>query len=386
MQKSTTFLDTCLPKEFPSLLVHTSESEVFQGIISVFEIDYFVRVEVARTSHRKLKLFVDNQLRQVLEPFSSILDRLSETCESAYEYLLNLRLLISRATAVSSVNDTWRKLRGSDLYRRLFDELCQVGWDCVFSIGEDLNEITFELVDAKERKHFLRCVLTDDYPSQAPLCYIEAPISFSFPWLKGSQPENDNLANIYRQCLQFIHEQQELFDVMDDWDNNTWILEPMESLRKHLYRRIALDSRCSLWIEISPRCPRGIPNLRFLGPEKNTAILRTRLGENLEKWNSQFYPRQNFEKLMNITFPSKPKTKEEKENGQLECGICYSGWLSGIGAPDIPCEMESCGKYYHTMCLYEWLRSLPDAHQSFDVYFGECPYCMHPIRVRKPEM
>ncbi|EME27237.1 E3 ubiquitin-protein ligase FANCL [Galdieria sulphuraria] len=205
----SSFLATCLSKEFPSLLVHTSQSEVFQGIISVFEVDYFVRVEVERTRHQKVKLFADNQLRQVLEPYSSILARLSETCESAEDYLLNLRLLISRATAVTPVSEAGRKLPGSNLYRRLFDELNQVGWGCILSISEDLKEITFELVDAKGRKHLLRCVVTDDYPSQAPLCSIEAPVNFSFSWFKGSQPENDNIANIYWQCVQFIREQQE---------------------------------------------------------------------------------------------------------------------------------------------------------------------------------
>lgn len=373
--------------EFPSLLVHTSEAQVFQGLISVFGVDYFVRVDVEPKRQPKVKLFVDDQLKQVLVRYTSIVERLLESCESVSDFLLNLRLLVSRATAVTSTKDNCRRLPSSDLYLRLFNELSQVGWERISSISEDLKEITFELVDPRERKHFLRCVLTEEYPYQAPSCFIEAPGTFCFSWYKGSQPETDNLAHIYKHCMQFILEQQELFDVLDDWDRNTWILEPVQELRKSLYRRIALDSRCSLWMEISPQCPRGIPNLRFLGPEKSTALLRTRLGETLEKWKSQFYPRENFEKLMNITFPPKPNnTQEDNENCPLECGICYSGWLSAIGAPDIVCERETCGRYYHTTCLYEWLRSLPDAHQSFDVYFGECPYCMQPIRVRKPEI
>jgi len=58
--------EACFATEFPSLLVHTSEAQVFQGLISVFGVDYFVRVDVEPKRQPKVKLFVDDQLKQVL--------------------------------------------------------------------------------------------------------------------------------------------------------------------------------------------------------------------------------------------------------------------------------------------------------------------------------
>eukprot|EP00871_Galdieria_phlegrea_P003603 jgi/Galph1/4243/GphlegSOOS_G2936.1 len=373
-----------LQSEFPFLLPLNHSATSLQGIISVVGVDYFIRVDMSNNSSPKFRLFGDSSLQRVLQDFPVVLEKLGESCQDLEEFLLNIRQLLYQASVLSPLKNSWDSLPPREYYQRFLEELQRVGWEHVASISSDLKEITFELVDRRERKHYLLCRLSDDYPYQAPMCSIEAPSNFSFPWYKGSLPENDNMSHLYFQCMQFISQQEDIFDVQDDWDKNTCIIEPKEDFRRSLYRRIMIDHQCSLWVEISPHSPRGIPTLRFLGPEKNTRTFTNLLSERMAQWNTQLFPRENFEKLMNISFPSQSRQKDLAIS-KLECGICYSDWIDGIGAPDITCEMASCGRYYHTNCLYEWLRSLPDVHESFDVYFGECPYCMQPIRVRKPD-
>ncbi|KAG4154028.1 hypothetical protein ERO13_D03G032000v2 [Gossypium hirsutum] len=51
-------------------------------------------------------------------------------------------------------------------------------------------------------------------------------------------------------------------------------------------------------------------------------------------------------------------------------------------ATDYTCENNSCSKAFHSMCLVDWLRSITTTRQSFNVLFGNCPYCSEPIAVK----
>ncbi|KAI3794156.1 hypothetical protein L1987_36784 [Smallanthus sonchifolius] len=80
----------------------------------------------------------------------------------------------------------------------------------------------------------------------------------------------------------------------------------------------------------------------------------------------------------------------EKNDQPIECGICYSQFLpvddefgpkSG-GRTDYTCENSTCSKAFHSVCLGDWLRSITTTRQSFDVLFGNCPYCSQPVAVK----
>ena len=45
------------------------------------------------------------------------------------------------------------------------------------------------------------------------------------------------------------------------------------------------------------------------------------------------------------------------------------------------CADQRCGQGYHHECLMEWIKSVLGAKQSFNVMFGECPYCTSPIKL-----
>ncbi|GLC38977.1 hypothetical protein PLESTB_001782100 [Pleodorina starrii] len=59
-----------------------------------------------------------------------------------------------------------------------------------------------------------------------------------------------------------------------------------------------------------------------------------------------------------------------------------NGGGGGGLVPDVVCPTPACGLAFHSPCLAEWLRSLPDTRVSFNQLFGRCPFCSNPITVR----
>ncbi|CAN0864986.1 E3 ubiquitin-protein ligase FANCL [Linum grandiflorum] len=55
--------------------------------------------------------------------------------------------------------------------------------------------------------------------------------------------------------------------------------------------------------------------------------------------------------------------------------------MSG-SATDYTCENTNCSRAFHSVCLGDWLRSITTTRQSFDVLFGNCPYCSDPVAIK----
>uniref|UniRef100_A0A2P2J262 E3 ubiquitin-protein ligase FANCL isoform X1 n=1 Tax=Rhizophora mucronata TaxID=61149 RepID=A0A2P2J262_RHIMU len=75
---------------------------------------------------------------------------------------------------------------------------------------------------------------------------------------------------------------------------------------------------------------------------------------------------------------------------QVECGICYAhclpiddelGHRSGAGT-DYTCDNLNCRRPFHSVCLVDWLHSITTTRQSFNVLFGNCPYCSEPVAIK----
>uniref|UniRef100_A0A9L0T8E0 FA complementation group L n=1 Tax=Equus caballus TaxID=9796 RepID=A0A9L0T8E0_HORSE len=88
---------------------------------------------------------------------------------------------------------------------------------------------------------------------------------------------------------------------------------------------------------------------------------------------------QNLRDVLEIDFPARAIL--EKSDFSRDCGICYAYQLDGA-IPDQVCDNSQCGQPFHQICLYEWLRGLLTSRQSFNIIFGECPYCSKPITLK----
>ncbi|GAB5569634.1 E3 ubiquitin-protein ligase FANCL [Prionailurus iriomotensis] len=181
-------------------------------------------------------------------------------------------------------------------------------------------------------------ISVQEYPAESPDCF-------------------SSLISIYGQFLAALESLKAFWDATDEIDEKTWVLEPEKPTRSATARRIALGNNASIHIEVDPKHPTMLPECCFLGADHE------------DPENSLL---QNLKDVLEIDFPA--RTNLEKSDFSMDCGICYSYQLDGA-IPDQVCDNPQCAQPFHQICLYEWLRGLLTSRQSFNIIFGECPYC-----------
>eukprot|EP01132_Coremiostelium_polycephalum_P002832 gene2832-3518_t len=318
---------------------------------------------------------VDSSLNQyygyieVLE-LKDIIDRISSSTSSS-------------STNTESITKTTRELKIKslpfDVYSLVLSEIDIIGWDNITKIDKSLSQIEVLLKDNKFRRFKIEIKIPDRYPNQIP------KIQHHLPNENLQIPHTNNiysLPSIIKLLGQSIEEYQDFFDIMDEIDSNTWVLEPEHPKRSSTYRRIALENHCSLCIQVNPTSPRAFPeDCRFLGSDKNIQPLKNNLNANIKQWDVTKGLIENFQSVLDTKFPLRQNTKAEEF--VIECGVCYAHRLTDSGSiPDIACNNLKCQKHFHNSCLYEWLKSVPKSYYSFNVLYGTCPYCTDPISVK----
>lgn len=294
-----------------------------------------------------------------------------------FKHLLEQQLLKAPNT-VSRLSAP--KLPSSSYYTRLLEELNEIGWDNVLQLSNELNHLTVRLLDSSSRCHPVEFVLHADYPTVAPICRHQLLARFEPKWTPKS-----TLSDLCTQfCAQF-ELYQDVWRVLDDFDANTVVLEPINPLKSDLTRRLQVSQFVSLRLEISAQNPLTIPIYSFQGAETTVSPLRDRIDKHIHEWDFRKTPRQNFETLAGITFPH-PSSLSENVDTDPEhvCAICYSYLLEG-SVPDQVCNNTSCAKDFHATCLYDWFQSVqPSNRLTKAVVWGACPYCEQKISVRNP--
>ncbi|XP_041353339.1 E3 ubiquitin-protein ligase FANCL-like isoform X2 [Gigantopelta aegis] len=257
---------------------------------------------------------------------------------------------------------------------QLISEIENIGWDKLLSVDSTFQNISLQLRDKAERSHIIKIRLSSKHPADAPVISTNLPNKFDFHWNSKS-----TLRHVVDQFQEVISKYLDFWDNMDEIDKNTWVLEPEQPNCAAVHRRIALDSNASLQIVVDPHHPRMLPECRFLGADQVVNPLREKLNSNLHLWDVESSLLSNLEKLLDRSFPSPSNSK--KEEFSMECGICYAYRLERE-IPDKVCDDSRCGQPFHRSCLYEWLRVLPSSRQSFNMIFGECPFCGKSITVK----
>uniref|UniRef100_A0A8C6M2Y4 FA complementation group L n=1 Tax=Nothobranchius furzeri TaxID=105023 RepID=A0A8C6M2Y4_NOTFU len=228
-------------------------------------------------------------------------------------------------------------------YSQLISEMETLGWDKIIFLDTNIQTLKLKAEDSSGRQHTLSIKLKSKHPAEAPECSADLPVPLNLTWTPQS-----SLELLHSQFLLLLESLAEFWDVLDEIDQKTWILEPEKPSRSDTVRRVAIGSNVSIRVEVDPRHPKMLPECCLLGAEHVVAPLRNKLNAN-----------------MHI----------------IECGICYSYRL-GTAIPDQVCNDPRCGQPFHQACLYEWLRVLPSSRKSFSLMFGECPYCSKPITVK----
>ena len=64
-----------------------------------------------------------------------------------------------------------------------------------------------------------------------------------------------------------LSQYEDFWDMLDEIDSNTWVLEPDYPSRSCTNRRIALGNNASIHIDLNPANPRLLPECRFMGAD-----------------------------------------------------------------------------------------------------------------------
>ncbi|XP_056327434.1 E3 ubiquitin-protein ligase FANCL-like, partial [Danio aesculapii] len=180
------------------------------------------------------------------------------------------------------------------------------------------------------------------------------------------------LANIHSQFLLNVEALSDFWSVLDEIDEKTWVLEPEKPTKADSTRRIAIGNNVSIKVQIDPRHPKMLPECCLLGAEHVVTPLRNKLNANMHLWNPDCTVLQNMKDVLEIEFPS-PTTH---------------GKIFQIKQHQHALKKLKCTKHIgpsKSNLIYlssQWLRGLPTSRQSFNIVFGECPYCSKPITVK----
>ncbi|KAL2650994.1 hypothetical protein R1flu_019122 [Riccia fluitans] len=331
---------------------------------------------------RNAKLECNEELRSILRGVEHLVqERLNQSVD-LHTFVLELKDVLERILRTQSLHS----LPKPAFYADLCSNLDAVGWEHLVWLADDLSSLHFRVFDSAGREHILLIDLPPGFPDVQPTASANLPVPVDLRSLHGA-----SLKDIVSQYETAIERYQEFWKVMEDVDSRVWVMEPDHPSRADVFRRIALGGHCSLSILVDPLSPRSVPECRFFGSDAFVSPLRKLLNSGLRKWDQSRLLIANLEAVLELTFPSAQDT--DNEDMSADCGICYAYRAQddpaspNMGAqkgsiPDRVCDNANCARPFHSTCLLEWLRSITTTRQSFDVLFGHCPYCSHPIAVK----
>uniref|UniRef100_A0A2K5EUS6 FA complementation group L n=1 Tax=Aotus nancymaae TaxID=37293 RepID=A0A2K5EUS6_AOTNA len=337
--------EASLLRQFPLLLPQNRSKTVYEGFISAQGRDFHLRIVLPEDLQLKnARLLCSWQLRTILNGYHQIVQQRMQHSLDLLSFMMELKMLLE--VALKNRQELYALPPPPQFYSSLIEEIGTLGWDKLVYVDTSFNTIKLKAEDASGREHLITLKLKAKYPAESPDCFVDFPVSFSPSWTPQS-----SLISIYSQFLAALESLKAFWDVMDEIDEKTWVLEPEKPPRSATARRIALVVK-----------PLGI-----------------KLSRNIHLWDPENSVLQNLKDVLEIDFPARAIL--EKSDFTMDCGICYAYQLDGA-IPDQVCDNSQCGQPFHQMCLYEWLRGLPTSRQSFNIIFGECPYCSKPITLK----
>ncbi|KAL5209915.1 hypothetical protein ABZP36_005538 [Zizania latifolia] len=276
--------------------------------------------------------------------------------------------------------------RSAAFYSSVFAQIDEVGWERLVSSKGDGSAscLVFRVLDDQGRNHLLEVSLPMNYPACPPSIAADVPYLPELVWSKSSR-----LKNVFCQFQEHLKILQDYWSIMDDIDKVLWVVDPTKPTYAMSHRRIALGDDCYVLLHVDARKPRSLPECRFLGKDRKLDRLMINWRKNRKKWSADKKFHENMSAVLDFVLPPPPSVNINDDE-QADCGICYAKHLptdDELGAhsgsiTDYTCENPSCSRAFHSVCLRDWLRSITTTRQSFDVLFGDCPYCSDPVAVK----
>ncbi|GLT44232.1 hypothetical protein SLA2020_181410 [Shorea laevis] len=274
--------------------------------------------------------------------------------------------------------------KSSAFCRAIYSEIEEVGWEHLVRLGGDLTFLSFRVLDEKGRVHVLEIQLDKTYPKDPPMVSADVPYMFNLEWSMNSR-----LKDLVKQFQELLEKLQEFWSTLDEIDRSFWVVDPKSPTRAMSFRQIQIGNGCVIMLSINVNNPKSLPDrCRFMGSGTTVNTLRKIWKRNSKRWMRDKTFQENLASILETHLPRSQDFP--KDDRQVECGICYAqclpiddelGTKSGSGT-DYMCENTNCNRAFHSMCLVDWLHSITTTRQSFNVLFGNCPYCSEPVAVK----
>ncbi|XP_053102559.1 E3 ubiquitin-protein ligase FANCL isoform X1 [Hemicordylus capensis] len=396
-----------LLRECPLLLPQNREGTVYEGFVTAQGRDFHIRILLPVDLQLKnARIQCSWRLKKILSGYQQILKQRLQRSSDLVSFMMELKTLLE--VALKNTQELHAP-PPPQYYSSLIRDIETLGWNKVVFVDPGFSIIKLKAEDSCSRAHLITLKLNPKYPTEPPDCLVDLPVQFAVSWISQvtlmetlTRPltqtvqmslleyqhtlvkENVNrfqssLLSIHSQFLAALESLKEFWNALDEIDEKTWVIEPEKPTRSATMRRIAVGNNVSINIDVDPRHPTMLPECSFLGADHVVNPLKVKLNNNIHLWDPETSLLSNLKEVLEIDFPSRETL--EKSDFSMDCGICYAYRLDGV-TPDQVCDDSRCGQPFHQACLYEWLRGLPSSRQSFNVIFGECPYCNKQITLK----
>nr|CAB3244665.1 E3 ubiquitin-protein ligase FANCL [Phallusia mammillata] len=344
-------------------------SSKFDGFVCVNGKPFRVHIVKPSGSLQQAKFSCDWKLQNLLKKHLPLLQKRLTQCKNLEDFIDEVQTLASHSPVAAAE----KKLSNIGSYGTIIQHIEELGWEFLNDISDDFTQIQLKVCDSNERVHMLSLSFDANYPQTSPKVSSTLPFSFVPLWASGS-----SLSTLCSQFKTTLLLYERFWDEVEELKYNTWILEPECPNFSATTFRIALGSSCSMHLKVDPLHPEVLPECQFLGADWAISPYRVKFQAKFEDWNETLSIFQNLKNLLEIDFPHKPH--DGSQSVSLQCGICYAYRLE-TDIPDQICNERRCGQAFHHQCLLEWIQTIPGTKQSFNILFGECPYCTKPIKL-----
>ncbi|KAF9203380.1 hypothetical protein BGZ49_006500 [Haplosporangium sp. Z 27] len=139
--------------------------------------------------------------------------------------------------------------RPTSYWSHITEQLDRLGWSKVTHLSEDLSQVQIELCDASRRRHILTVSFPPGYPAtplileplDIPECESER-LSQKLNSEVAASREGSRLDIVVQQAEKQLEVFKDFWDVMQDIDEKTWVIDPEKPTRADRMRRCALGN------------------------------------------------------------------------------------------------------------------------------------------------
>ncbi|XP_035518844.1 E3 ubiquitin-protein ligase FANCL [Morone saxatilis] len=266
-----------LVKDNPLLLPLNQEKTVYDGFITVQERDFRLRI-LLPPDHQlsRARLHCCCQLKHLLRGYELIVKQRLQQSADLVSFILELKTVLE--VGLKSRPEC-RSIPPPQYYSQLISEMETLGWAKLLSIDTEFQTLRLKAEDSSGRQHVLTVKLKSKHPAEAPECSADLPVPLVITWTPQS-----TLDQLHSQFLLLLESLTEFWDVLDEIDSRTWILEPEKPSRSDTTRRIAIGNNVSIKVQVDPRHPKMLPECCLLGAEHVVTPLRNKLNANMQLW------------------------------------------------------------------------------------------------------